>query len=65
MQKNLLNLLARDIREPLKKLGHASTTLEVLEERFDRHSGALKQPYAADLAGHPLNRRTFFPVKHG
>jgi len=62
--KHGLDLLSGYAGEPFEKIIHTRAILEILEERLDRNSRALKQPGAADLPRFPLHSRTMIPVEH-
>ena len=60
-----LDVLAGHAGEPLKEIVDSRPAFQILEKRLHRHPRALKQPGAAHLTRHALNRRTFAPIEHG
>ena len=64
MMQNGLNMFAGHAREPFQEIIHPRPIFQVLEERLDRHPGALEDPGAADLPRRPFDYRTVTPIKH-
>ena len=59
------DLVTGHAREPFEKVVDPCAMLEVLEQRAHRNPRTPKQPDAAHLSRHALNRATVVPPEHG
>src|SRR5258706_4889795 len=63
--QNCIDLSPGDAGNPLQKVDHGGTALEILEESTHRHPRGTEQPFSADLARSALHRGTARPTEHG